>query len=404
MTKRERIITAMSHGVPDRIPVAPDFSAMIPCRRSGLPFYDVLLYGKQQLWKLYLDACKYFGTEAWFIYGAIGYKYENSSEHVFEVEKLENRRLISISEIKTPAGSLYQKGIHFEDECDTAVEKMIKNLRQDLPKMKYIFPKAVGYDRTVYDEQVKALGDEGVMAVTIMPPGLHIFNSYFDGSLEAAVVAYYEEPELFHELCEMYERQQMSHLEIALDLKVDSILTGGSGSITLQSPAIWEELSLPFLKKATEMCSQAGVISGIHSCGKEMHVVKTCAEMTKLDYINPLEIAPMGDCDLAECKRLYGDKLCLMGNLHTTNVMLSKNKNLVRLESLKAIRDAGENGNFVLSTGDQCGRDTPDENIIEMVNVSKEFGEYPLNIERIECEIERLEKQQNNIYNIKDQI
>lgn len=385
-------MTAMNHGIPDRVPVAPDFSAMIPCRRSGLPFYDVLLYGKQQLWKLYLDTCKSFGTEAWFIYGAIGYKSENSVEHIFEVEKLENRRLIAKSEFKTPAGSLYQKGIHFVDECDTLVEKMIKDLKQDLPKMKYMFPKAIGYDKTLYDEQKKAIGDEGIMAVCIMPPGLHIFNSYFNGNLEAAVIAYYEEPELFHELCEMYERQMMSQLEIALELKVDSILTGGSGSITLQSPAIWEELSLPSLIKITDMCSQAGVISGIHSCGKEMHVVKTCAEKTKLDYINPLEISPMGDCDLAECKRLYGDKLCLMGNLHTTSVMLSPKKESVRLESLKAILAAGENGSFVLSTGDQCGRDTPDENIIEMVCVSKEFGQYPLNRERIEYEIERLEK------------
>jgi uroporphyrinogen decarboxylase len=141
------------------------------------------------------------------------------------------------------------------------------------------------------------------------------------------------------------------------------------------------------------MCSQAGVISGIHSCGKEMHVVKTCAENTKLDYINPLEISPMGDCDLKECKRLYGDKLCLMGNLHTSSVMLSPKKETVRLESLKAILDAGENGSFVLSTGDQCGRDTPDGNITEMVRVAEEFGQYPLNTERIEYEIERLGKQ-----------
>jgi len=29
-----------------------------------------------------------------------------------------------------------------------------------------------------------------------------------------------------------------------------------------------------------------------------------------------------GDCDLAEVKKLYGGKLALMGNLHTTDVML----------------------------------------------------------------------------------
>jgi len=64
----------------------------------------------------------------------------------------------------------------------------------------------------------------------------------------------------------------------------------------------------------------------------------------------------------------------------------------VRLESLKAIRAAGEGGGFILSTGDQCGRDTPDENIFEMVNVAKEFGTYPLDMGAIEREIAKLER------------
>jgi len=31
----------------------------------------------------------------------------------------------------------------------------------------------------------------------------------------------------------------------------------------------------------------------------------------------------MGDCDLKEIKKLYGDKIVLKGNLHTTNIMLN---------------------------------------------------------------------------------
>ena len=62
----------------------------------------------------------------------------------------------------------------------------------------------------------------------------------------------------------------------------------------------------------------------------------------------------------------------------------------VRRESLKAIRDAGAGGGFILSTGDQCGRDTPDENIREMVRVAEEFGNYPLDMAAIEREIGKL--------------
>lgn len=176
-----------------------------------------------------------------------------------------------------------------------------------------------------------------------------------------------------------------------LDAKPDSILTGGSGSITMQSPEIWEELALPTLRKIVSMASQAGVISGVHSCGKERHLVRVMAETSELNYVNPLEISPGGDCDLAELKASHGSQIAFMGNLQTTGVMLMGDVKKVRRESLRAIRDAGQNGGFVLSTGDQVPRDTPEENIFEMVNVVREFGQYPLNLDKIEEELKRLE-------------
>jgi len=80
-----------------------------------------------------------------------------------------------------------------------------------------------------------------------------------------------------------------------------------------------------------------------------------------------------------------------MGNLHTTDVMLLGSVGDVRRESLKAIRAAGEGGGFILSTGDQCGRDTPDANLFEIVKTAREFGVYPLDVERIDAEIAALE-------------
>ncbi len=81
----------------------------------------------------------------------------------------------------------------------------------------------------------------------------------------------------------------------------------------------------------------------------------------------------MGDCDLAEVKRLYGHKLSLMGNLHTTDLMLRGTAEQVKAAARKAIDDAGTGGGFILSTGDQCGRDTPDENIFALVEVCKTY-------------------------------
>jgi uroporphyrinogen decarboxylase len=81
-------------------------------------------------------------------------------------------------------------------------------------------------------------------------------------------------------------------------------------------------------------------------------------------------------CDLAELKRLYGHKITLKGNLHTTTVMLHGSVADVVAASKAAIDTAAAGGRFVLSTGDQCGRDTPDENLRAMVETARTYGTY----------------------------
>ena len=233
------------------------------------------------------------------------------------------------------------------------------------------------------------MGEQGMVCCWIYTPGFHNYIGMMD--LEALTYAYYDYPDLFEELVEMHERAAVRRTEMAIDGGVESVLTGGSGSITLQSPELWSKFSLPSIRRITKLCREAGVICGIHSCGRERYMVEVCSKETDLDYINPLEPPPMGDCDLGECKEKFGHKIALMGNLHTTEVMLGSAAD-VRRDCLKAILAAGRNGGFVLSTGDQCGRDTPFENIYEIVEVAKEFGTYPLDFAKIEEEIIKLER------------
>ncbi|MBN1555301.1 MAG: hypothetical protein JXA11_11190 [Phycisphaerae bacterium] len=161
-----------------------------------------------------------------------------------------------------------------------------------------------------------------------------------------------------------------------LDDKPDLLFCGASGSLVFQSPAIFRELALPVLKRATELAYDLGIPTHVHSCGPEAAMVKMAAEETRLTVIDPLEIPPMGDCNLAELKQRYGDRIVLKGNLHTTDVMLRGTVNDVIAASRQAIDDAGKGGGFILSTGDQCGRDTPDENLFAMVETAKTHGRY----------------------------
>lgn len=376
MSPRERMMAAMRGELPDRVPCAPDFSCMIPCKRTGKSFEQVLLYNDPPLWKAYLEAVRYFGIDGWFIYGGLLPVFKNTNQYHTVIERDEQGRAFRRTRIDTPDGPLTERVIYPAGDPETVTEKLIKDFKEDFPKFRHLIPEVTGVDDTLWREQQKEVGEDAVMGISVAVPGFQTYITWFDGGLENLTYAYYDEPELFEELNQLYERHTLSYVEKLLDKKPDSILIGASGSITLQSPSLWDELSFPTISKIARMCRQAGVICGMHSCGKEAHIVKRVAEETDLDYINPLEVPPMGDCSLRELKQKYGKKITLMGNLHTTDVMLRGTADEVRKACEQAIDDAGAGGRFILSTGDQCGRDTPEENIFAMVDVCKNYGKY----------------------------
>jgi uroporphyrinogen decarboxylase len=386
------MLSALRNQQPDRVPAAPDISIMVPVRLTGKPFWEIEVRQRPPWWKAYVSAMRYFGIDGWLVWGAIEFKRKTQITTRTKIVKTKER-WDTHTTLHTPDGDLTMVTTTPFDNSSTITEKPVKNLKEDFRKIRHFFSDYVSFDTRLYQRQKREMGEQGVIcSCGIDCPGFMNFLWMFQGGLEAMTYAYYDHPDLFAELVYLTDRIAVQKMEMAIDAGAETILTGGSGAITMQSPELFDSMSLPTIRKVTRLSRQAGIISGIHSCGRELHVVKRCAEETDLDYINPLEVPPMGDCDLAEVKRKYGHKLALMGNLHTTTVMRFGTTDDVRRESLKAILAAGDGGGFVLSSGDQCGRDTPDENIFEMVRVVKEFGAYPLDKDRISAEIGKLER------------
>ncbi|NQT26853.1 hypothetical protein HQ585_15965 [candidate division KSB1 bacterium] len=163
---------------------------------------------------------------------------------------------------------------------------------------------------------------------------------------------------------------------MSLSVKPDFLCVGGSGTLVYQNIDIFRRLAFPAVKRGIELAAQAGLPTHLHSCGPETALVQIMAEETDLTIIDPLEIPPMGDSDLADLKKRFGDKIVLKGNLHTVDVMLNGSTEDVIQASKQAIDDGVEGGRFILSTGDQCGRDTPDENLFAMVETARNYGMY----------------------------
>ncbi len=381
------MLIAMTNGIPDRVPVTPDISNMIPCRLTGKPFWDIYYFNDPPLWQAYLDAVKYFGFDGWFIDGDMQYQWPgNRYRMVEDMQKQPDRWVVRYR--GRIDGLPYQEETTFPiGDPPTATEKIIKDLEADWSLVEKLFAPPLGYNPARLRQQRAAVGELAAFGVCVGYPGFQNWFGLFDGGIEALSYAYQDHHDLLLKMRELNEQQMVAQMEMILAERPDFVLLGASGTITMQSPRIARELCLPTIQKLTAMAKQAGIPTMIHSCGKERILIKWCAEETDLNCINPLEVAPMGDCDLAEIKQSFGSRLALMGNLHTTQTMLFGSPTEVRRACLEAILAGGENGGFILSTGDQCGRDTPDENIHAMVNTVEEFGYYPLDLDRIRQEL-----------------
>lgn len=377
MTSKERMLVAITKGQPDRVPVAPDISNMIPCRLTGRPFWDIYYHNDPPLWRAYLDAVRYYGMDGWHTYAGLhfhipDYQVRYESDIVSRTEDRFTVRTIT----HTPAGDMTSESVYYAADPPTNIVNPIKDLKEDLPKLKYLFAEIAGYDPAPLREQTEAVGDDAVVGCCVGVPGLHDLHSWVDGGEVGAVYMMADYPDEFEELISLMDRFYCRQAEMIIDARPDFLMFGASGLWTLSSPEIFRKYSLPTIRRVTQMCKEAGLPSMLHSCGKERELVDILVNETDLDCVNPLEMAPMGDCDLAEIKRTCGNRIALMGNLHTTEVMLFGSPDDVRKAAMAAIDAAAEGGAFILSTGDQCGRDTPDENIFALVETAKTYGKY----------------------------
>ena len=376
LSSRERLMIAIAGDQADRVPVIPDFSNMIPAKMTGKPFWEIYMNNNPSLYRAYCRAAKYYGIDGWYqAYDAISFKQKNYPPLSRTVTNRTSERITERHNYLTPLGDLWEELTYPIADPPTKTVKMVKNIEEDFGKIRYFYGDIESYDASLVPEYRSLCGEDGVFTLTVGYPGMQMWVDFFEGNLEAAIYAYYDHPEIFEEWAELSQKNAMQRAEIYLSFKPDVLLLGGSGTITLASPELARKFALPTIKKVCQMAKEAGVLTMLHSCGKSMAFLEMLCE-TELNCINPLEEPPMGDVNLAEVKQRYGRKMSLMGNLQTTSVMLKGSVTDVERAAKKAIDDAGKDGGFLLSTGDQCGRDTPEENIFRLVETAKTYGRY----------------------------
>ncbi|RPI84854.1 MAG: hypothetical protein EHM41_12300 [Chloroflexi bacterium] len=382
MTGRSRMLAAFAHRETDHVPVSPDISAMVPIRLSGRPFDEMFLDGKPHngyasasVAQAYVDAVRYYGMDGWYIYGSMReMKPADSPYWQSKTETLPEGGQMRCEVAHTPYGELSKVNYFPTTEPPWEREKPVKDLRRDWPCLRALMGEDESWQWETTFADRDRIGELGVYSVAIgIPQDWWFFQR--DGGYNVMFYDYMDDPAYIQEIFDFYTRYALARVEAACKAGADEIMLGGSASsLSVSSPSNFRKYDLPFIQKAAEICKRYGVFSHLHVCGRSSKVVEMVTEETDVDIMEPLEEPPGGDVDIAAIKKKYGHKLCLKGNINTFEFMLRATPEQVEEKAKRLIDDCAVGGGFVLSTGDQCGRDTPDLNLFKLVEVAKTYG------------------------------
>lgn len=114
----------------------------------------------------------------------------------------------------------------------------------------------------------------------------------------------------------------------------------------------------------------------LHSCGSIRKFLPDLIEIG-IDIIDPVQ--PLAaEMDSFELKRDFGDKISFHGGVDIQEVLPFGTKDEVVAETRKRINAFAPGGGYILSSSHNVQADTPPANLMTMIKAAHEYGRYPI--------------------------
>ena len=381
LSSKERILAAIRHEEPDRVPISP---------RIG--FFLQEYYGCD-CWEHMLKASEEFGFDPFVLIGPMlpNYLYwpPRSYPEIKGVsvrskfETLPDGTTIVERKINTPAGSLFDRsklstGNRFFLKAAGDVQRLEHMIKGpgDLDKVRHLLPDPSEKRFKEIKEITKNVGDRGLVEVGVYSAIDHKAGALYPPT--KMMVDYYLDRSFVVELLRMFHDYTMAETKAYLESGAEAI--HGSwywASLSVGwSPRIYEELFAPLIKEHVKLVHDYGAIYHFYDDGKCMQILDFVKD-AKVDIIDTLTPPPMGDVNLEEAKMRIGDSVCLKGYIDLYHVIRRGTPELIRSAVCEAIKIAGPGSGFILGTSDSI-RAAPLENVRAYFNAGSEFGRYPM--------------------------
>jgi uroporphyrinogen decarboxylase len=353
MSPRERFLTALIGGIPDRVPVHEHlFSLKLLQDQLG---YTTVLYDGEAQTKL---AAKLGIDTIWApVNGFCG---------IEDVPHEENEIY------KDEWGVTYRKnGWPIIAQIDTPIKT-----REDWGK--YELPVVNKPDRLkILKDTVKA--NDANLAVVFGLLGPFTMMTWYFMDFSDLSMALFMDPDLVHEIADAFIEWNLEAAKLAVESGgVDAFQIsddwGGTNGLLISPEQFGEFYMKPF-EKLVQGLKALGAPVIMHNDGQIWDVLDDLAA-TGINGLHPVEKA--AGMDLKIVKEKYEGKLCPVGNVNNKTTMVTGTPEEVMAEVKECIEIAGPGGGYIISTDHSLHDDIPSENVHALIEAAHKFGKYPL--------------------------
>jgi uroporphyrinogen decarboxylase len=144
----------------------------------------------------------------------------------------------------------------------------------------------------------------------------------------------------------------------------------------LLSPAMYRRFLKPLYRRYYEFVkSRTDAKIFYHSCGNVTDLLEDFID-NGIDIINPVQVSAMPRGKYL--KERFGDRLVFWGGVDTQQVLPAGTEREVEREVCRRIREFGQGGGYVLAAVHNIQPDVQPRNILAMARAAREHGNYPL--------------------------
>ncbi len=366
MNKKERFLTAVRREIPDMVPVAP----LIHDRFS----YSVL---RRTGWRAVFQVHQIIGSiyfrgptgKGWFVNWPEGFSIKTFT-------KREGSRTIIEHWIRTPAGSLKQVdviGFNPQDPITSrTIEHFVKTEGDYEVYKAYVeaWINKAEPDFTELKAAVETIGNEGVAQDSISSAFSELVSVR---GVKETYMDLYIRPKVVEDVLKILWEKKEKEVEAFLESPSEVLYYDVWGAFEL-SPEQFKRFVLPELKMAIGLVKRIdGKYIGFYMVGRGLRRQLPMVAEVKPHFMEPFEL--QSGVSIREAKRLYGDKICIMGNFDPVVLAFGSLED-VENEAIRCLEEGMEGGGYVLVTGDEVPANAKLENLKSMIKAVEKYGKY----------------------------